>query len=168
MGVRWAQPSIPTFAELIGESRSMREVRRLIDKGSRFWVKNQLKSQAAAIKDPSDSEIVAAESKIDDKASATATPVYGLAMTTELDSVVQSADGQWWLAIPTSATQLGEPPLAIRIPRDLTITLPEDTLAKGQSLFLLGTVRPLSEVEESGSDETPQAQAFVASYLYPL
>ena len=31
MGVRWAQPSIPTFAELIGESRSMREVRRLID-----------------------------------------------------------------------------------------------------------------------------------------
>ena len=31
MGVRWAQPSIPTFAELIGESRSMRDVRRLID-----------------------------------------------------------------------------------------------------------------------------------------
>jgi len=31
MGVRWAQTAIPTFAELIGESESIRDIRRLID-----------------------------------------------------------------------------------------------------------------------------------------
>lgn len=31
MGVRWAQPCVPTFAELIGESASIRELRSLID-----------------------------------------------------------------------------------------------------------------------------------------
>lgn len=31
MGVRWAQSAATTFAELIGDSESIRDVRRLID-----------------------------------------------------------------------------------------------------------------------------------------
>ncbi|MEZ6074545.1 MAG: hypothetical protein R3C09_02120 [Pirellulaceae bacterium] len=144
------------------------EVRGLIEKGSRFWVQNQLNSQTVAIKDTANPEAVAAESKSAVESPVTANPVFGLAMTVELDSVKQSADGHWWLAHPTLATQLGEPPLEIRIPRDFTIAFPQDTLAKGQSLFLLGTVRPLPEEAVIGSNEAPQAQPFEASYLYPL
>lgn len=144
------------------------EVRHLIQLGARFWVQQQLESRTAAIKDASGSETVAAESKAADEAPATANLVCGLAMTVELDSVMQSADGHWWLATPTLAAQLGEPPLEIRIPDDLTIAIPEGTLATGQSLFLLGTVRPLSEEADVGSNEAPQARPFVASYLYPL
>ncbi|MCA9181457.1 MAG: hypothetical protein KDA51_08385 [Planctomycetales bacterium] len=144
------------------------EVRGLIEKGSRFWVQNHLNSPMETLQDTDKSEAVAVKSKSAAASPATASPVYGLAMAVELDSVRQSADGQWWLATPTLATQLGEPTLEIRIPRDFTIAFPEDTLAKGQSLFLLGTVRPLPEEAVIGSNEAPQAQPFVASYIYPL
>ncbi len=148
------------------------QVRRLIDDGSSFWVRQQRKSEAGTLKDEPANQTVAAESEgvaANAETTAAADMAYGLAMTVVLDSVMQSADGQWWLA--TSSTlnkKLGEPPLELRIPRDLTISLPNDGLIEGQSLFLLGTVRQLPEMVVSGSLIAPQAQVFVASYLYPL
>jgi hypothetical protein len=140
------------------------EVRQLIEQGARFYVQKQSTEEPPMGK--TESNEAAAPAVL--AASEAAEQVYGLAMTIVVDSVTESSDGEWSMVVPTTRTQVGTPPLELRIPRDVTISLPTEALANGQSLFLLGTVRPHSEETDSGITAAPDVRPFVASYVNPF
>lgn len=95
---------------------------------------------------------------------------YGLAMIfiVEQAEKVADAQGQWWKVVATNNSRLGEPPLEIRIPFDVALSLSADQIVAKQVLFLLGTVRPQSEISENELDSAPGSSVFEASYALEL
>ncbi len=134
------------------------EVQRLVVDGAKYWVKKHTH--------PSTS-LVAEE----------AMEGYGLAMIIVVEKAeeVVDANGTWWRVVASDASSLGDPPLELRIPRDVALSLPGDQFVSKQLLFLLGVARSRAEVAgsngetlESKAYTAPRPQAFTASYVIGL
>ncbi len=95
---------------------------------------------------------------------------YGLAMIFIVEQAEKVADAQdqWWKVVPTNKSSLGEPPLEIRIPFDVALSLSADQIVSHKLMYLLGMVRPQSETSENERGSAPGSSVFVASYALEL
>jgi len=133
------------------------EVQRLIAQGAPYWITTQARQPQPENSDTAVDTTDPAEPT--DQS-------YGLAMLVTVDQAdeITSLSGSWWQIVPSSSSHLGDPPLEIRIPRDVALSLSGGQIVAPQKLFLLGTVRRALEKAKTSGQLAPVPPTFVAQY----
>jgi hypothetical protein len=135
------------------------EVQRLIAQGAPYWVTTHARPSQ-----PETTNANPAEGATDP--TEPADTHFGLAMlvTVEQAAEIINLSGSWWQITPSASGRLGDPPLEIRIPRDVALTLTDGQIVAQQKLFLLGTVRRQLAKAKVANQLAPGAPTFVAQY----
>lgn len=164
----------------IGKSINRRDdLRSLVTQGARHWYPAAVAASGPPAADASELPVAAADPSNPQAASDSApiekpvvdepvvkesavekSVLQGLALIVTIERV--EAEGDRWIVTADRASDIGEPPPEIVIPKSLApILIPQ------QALFLLGTVHSQKSPAEAPT-QAPASPRFVASYLHGL